>query len=197
MNSTHTAVGPAIVLTLFLLTSCGSLPSLVKPPVSSRTSTRYCPAPPETAKPPDTETARFFKEVENWQGVPYRYGGIGTAGVDCSGLAVSLYESLYDIELPRTAREQIQTGTPVSPKALMPGDLVFFRFRDRTRHVGIYIGDRRFTHASRKKKGVTISSLDHPFWKSRYRAARRILANPPGQIAPDRKEMHLSSRTRY
>ena len=194
MNSTNIVVGLSITLALFFLTSCGSLPSLVKPPVSSYPVKRYSPAP---VKRPDMATAKFWKEIKNWQGVPYRYGGISDSGVDCSGLAVRLYENLYGIQLPRSTTEQIHTGVPVSQNSLKPGDLIFFKFRDNTRHVGIYLKDRRFTHASIKKKGVTISCLDNPFWKSRYRAARRILDKPPKQATQPLSKISLSGRTVY
>jgi hypothetical protein len=197
MNSTNTVIGLATALTLSLLAGCGSLPPVVKPPVSSQPVTRYCLPPPSPVKWPDMATANFWKEIKNWQGVPYRYGGISARGVDCSGLAVRLYKNLYGIQLPRTTREQINTGVPVSRKFLKPGDLVFFKFRDNTRHVGIYLSDRWFTHASRKKKGVTISCLDNPFWKSRYRTARRIVKKPPKQVAQTPTEINLSDLTVY
>lgn len=197
MNSNNIVVGMTITLALSFLTSCGSLPTLVKPPVSSYPVKQYSPPPPSPVKRPDVATAKFWKEIKNWQGVPYRYGGISNSGVDCSGLTLRLYENLYGIQLPRSTTEQIHTGVPVSQKSLKPGDLIFFKFRDNTRHVGIYLSDRRFTHASRKKKGVTISCLDNPFWKSRYRAARRILDKPPKQATQPLSAISLSNRTAY
>jgi len=170
---------------LLFLAGCGLLSPLTKPPTSSLSTGRV------------TMPAAFWKEVKNWQGVPYRYGGMNDTGVDCSGLAVCLYENLYGITLPRTTSEQRTAGVPVSSlRELAPGDLVFFTFRDKTSHVGIYLEDRRFTHAS-QRKGVTISRLDNPFWRTRYRTARRILPAPPKPTATASSTIDISDRNAY
>lgn len=194
MKSTRIAVGMAVFLAIACLTGCGSLTPLIQPRATSHPDIHPCKPIPDT--PPGTMSARFWKEIQNWQGAPYRRGGIGTDGVDCSGLAYRFYEDLYGIQLPRTTEEQIQVGRAVSRTALKPGDLVFFTFRDRTGHVGIYVSERRFIHASGKKRGVTISCLDAPYWKSRYRGARRVVESTK-QLARTRPEMTLSDRTRY
>lgn len=191
MNSTRIPISPAIVLASLFLAGCGALPSLVKPPVSSYSESRH--SYPSTARP-DASTVKFWQEIRNWQGVPYQYGGSTDSGIDCSGFAMRLYESLYGIQLPRTTEEQINAGIPISQKALKTGDLVFFKFRNNTGHVGIYLSDRRFTHASIKKKGITISCLDNPYWKSRYHTARRILEKPPKQNLQT-PSINLSDRT--
>ena len=77
------------------------------------------------------------------------------------------------IDLPRTTRAQARVGQPIEQGDLEIGDLIFFRTTRRWRHVGIYVGERRFLHVS-SKKGVTISSLDNPYWKRRYWMSTRI-----------------------
>lgn len=85
-----------------------------------------------------------------------------------------LFAESASVSLPRTTSQQIRKGTAVRKTALQPGDLVFFSTGPRQRHVGVYIGDNQFIHAS-KEKGVTISSLSNGYWRARYLAARRVV----------------------
>lgn len=193
MNAIRFPIGSVIILASLFLVGCGALPLRVKPPVSSHFgSGHYIPVAQQ-----DADSVKFWQEIRNWQGVPYRHGGITDSGIDCSGFAMRLYESLYGIQLPRTTADQIKTGIAISEKSLKPGDLIFFKFRNDTGHVGIYLGNGRFTHASPKKKGITISSLDNPYWKSRYRAARRILEKPPKKRLQLFSTINLPDRNRY
>lgn len=194
MKMTQIAAGMAVFLAIACLTGCGTLTPLIQPRIASHPEIHPCKPIPD--KPPGTMSAQFWKEVRNWQGVPYRRGGMGTDGIDCSGLAYRFYSDLYGIQLPRTTEEQIRVGRGVPRTALRPGDLVFFTFRDRTGHVGIYISEQRFIHASGKKRGVTVSCLDTPYWKARYRGARRMVESAQ-QTARSQPEIALSDRTRY
>ncbi len=200
INAVYFARGLAILAGLAMLSGCVSFAPLAKPPVSSHTAVQHRKATPSRLisipiESADMASFRFWKEINHWQGVPYRYGGTSTKGVDCSGLALRLYKHLYGIQLPRTTRQQIHIGVPVPRKSLKPGDLVFFRFRNNSRHVGIYLSENRFTHASRKKKRVIISRLDSPFWRSRYKTARRVLEQPPKCLASPRPDIQISDRT--
>ncbi|CCJ86640.1 NLP/P60 family protein [Cronobacter dublinensis 582] len=94
--------------------------------------------------------------------------------VDCSALMQHLFAESTSVALPRTTQAQIREGRAVRKTALQPGDLVFFNTGPRQRHVGVYIGDDQFIHAS-KEKGVTISSLSNRYWRVRYLAARRVV----------------------
>lgn len=113
-------------------------------------------------------------EVIKYLDTPYKYGGNSESGIDCSGFTKQIFANALKIELPRSAREQFDVGERVDGD-LDFGDLVFFNTRRRSNpgHVGIYIGDNQFIHASRTL-GVTISSLDEAYYKKRYVGARRI-----------------------
>jgi len=108
-----------------------------------------------------------------WQGVPYRYGGRGADGIDCSSFVRQTLGAIESLDLPRTTHEQAERGMPVSRGELSPGDLVFFKTGRAGRHVGVYVGNGRFMHAS-TSKGVTISRLDNIYWRQHYWQSRRV-----------------------
>ncbi len=110
-------------------------------------------------------------------GHDYVYGGSGPNVFDCSGLTMYVY-GLFDYKLPHGATGQMRDhGTSVDKSSLQPGDLVFFSpygGGSGVGHVGIYIGNSEFVHASNEKYGVIISSLDKGSYPNRYLGARRI-----------------------
>ncbi|OOF51864.1 endopeptidase [Rodentibacter genomosp. 1] len=106
-----------------------------------------------------------------WVGTRYRMGGTSKRGIDCSAFMQTAFWSAYGIELPRSTAEQRYLGRKISKHELQKGDLVFFRHNN---HVGVYIGNNRFMHAS-TSKGVTISSLDESYWARTYTQSRRIM----------------------
>lgn len=116
---------------------------------------------------------RLLEQFRRWKGVRYQWGGTGIDGIDCSALTQTIYSAALKQRLPRTTSEQIKEGRPVSVEQLQPGDLIFFKPKRSVRHVGIYMGNHQFMHAS-SSQGVTLSSLDNPFWMSHYETARRI-----------------------
>jgi len=132
----------------------------------------------------------LWKEIEQWQGVPYKWGGSSADGVDCSGFAVVIFKKLFGINLPRSTGEQAKAGTQIPEKDLKPGDLVFFIFKNKTRHVGIYLGDRKFTHASNSHKKVMMSNLDKPNWRKAYWTSRRIISENYVQVEDQRLAYH-------
>ena len=107
-------------------------------------------------------------------GTRYRYGASGARGFDCSGFTSYIYRQ-HGISLPHNSAAQYRVGKPVSRSELRPGDLVFFRTRGRRiSHVGIYIGNGKFVHASSARGRVRIDSLTSGYYHKRYVGARRI-----------------------
>jgi peptidoglycan DL-endopeptidase LytE len=110
--------------------------------------------------------------------IPYKFGANGVFGLDCSSYVQQVY-GLIDMQLPRSAREQFKVGEKISKDELRSGDLIFFRTYARfPSHVGIYIGDNLFIHASSLSKKVRIDSLDQPFYVKRFIGAKRLLPDP-------------------
>ena len=112
--------------------------------------------------------------IEKYWGVKYKMGATGPYRFDCSGFMLRIFKEAYGIKLPRTSRAQAKLGKYVSKKYLKYGDLVFFNtFGRGISHVGVYIGNNKFAHAS-TSKGITISDLDNVYYKKKYVTARRI-----------------------
>jgi hypothetical protein len=109
-------------------------------------------------------------------GVKYRYGGDSPKeGFDCSGLVAYAAEKSLGLKLPRSARDQAQTGTSVDRDELRRGDLVFFNTLGRRySHVGIYLGDHKFVHAPRTGAAIRVDDMDMAYWRARYNGARRL-----------------------
>jgi len=119
---------------------------------------------------PTPDRPDFLALVRPYLGAPYRYGGTGEGGFDCSGLVLRVYEKL-GVKLPRTSAAMYEALPPVETPA--PGDLVFFSFSNqRIDHVGLYLGEGRFVHAS--NRGVVIERLDLPWYRKAFRGARRV-----------------------
>ncbi|MCS7012553.1 MAG: NlpC/P60 family protein [Chloroherpetonaceae bacterium] len=119
--------------------------------------------------------ARLNAEINRYLGASYRYGGQDETGFDCSGFTGKVFRDALKVELPRSSAAQAQVGTPVELRDLQFGDLVFFNIYGKgISHVGIYIGDGNFVHAS-TKIGITVSNLQERYYKQRYVTARRII----------------------
>lgn len=118
-------------------------------------------------------------EGRGWLGIPYRWGGTSRRGIDCSAFTQQFVRETMGIELPRATAGQQYEGISVSRSELRAGDLVFFR-RGGVRHVGVYLGDNEFIHAS-SSRGVTVSSLSETYYARHYWMARRILSEPSGR----------------
>jgi cell wall-associated NlpC family hydrolase len=115
--------------------------------------------------------------IIKYKDTQYQYGGSTLDGIDCSGFTLNVYQQAFKVSLPRSAREQYQVGDVIDEREnLKFGDLVFFNTRRRVRpgHVGIYIGEGKFVHAS-SSVGVSISSLDDDYYNRKYMGGRHIL----------------------
>lgn len=123
----------------------------------------------------------FYSQHKEWHGTRYRLGGLSKKGVDCSGFVYLTFQSRLGINLPRDTSLQSREGRDVANKDLQTGDLVFFR-TGRYNHVGIYLEDGRFMHAS-TREGVKISRLGDAYWKRTYWKAKRLDLASSQQLA--------------
>jgi len=130
------------------------------------------------------ERQRIVDVIMDWLGARYHFGGHARTGIDCSAFTRTVYGIVANIELPRTAATQITVGTPVRRSDLQFGDLVFFHTRRHARvsHVGIYIGDNLFAHAS-SRFGVTVSSLESTYYSKRLLGSRRLTESDVMRLA--------------
>lgn len=117
----------------------------------------------------------LYSFIEEWYGTPYRLGGTAKSGIDCSAFVRELYDEVYNTELLRTSGEQFESSIYIADKSeLKEGDLVFFKIRSRRiSHVGIYLSNGRFVHAS-SSRGVIISDLSEAYWARYYAGGGRI-----------------------
>ncbi len=121
------------------------------------------------------ERGLFIRVVKTFLGVPYRLGGSTLKGLDCSAFVKKIFE-IFNVQLPRTAREQSRVGKKVGREDLEEGDLIFFKTRwANNAHVGIYIGNNEFVHASYRSKEVRVDSLDTPYFNQRFINGVRII----------------------
>jgi peptidoglycan DL-endopeptidase LytE len=129
----------------------------------------------------EEERGILVKVAKSFAGAPYRYGGDTVRGLDCSAFVKKMYE-IFEVQLPRSAREQYCAGPRVDRDDLVTGDLVFFRtkrFAKYPTHVGIYIGDDKFIHSSSLlSKGVKVDCLSDHYFARTYTGAVRVKAPP-------------------
>lgn len=131
----------------------------------------------------DTRARALIERGFSYLGTPYVWGGEGEEGFDCSGFTQFLFAGA-GYELPRQARNQFKVGEEIAADDLLPGDLVFFStYSSGASHVGIYIGDGQFLHASSGPDQVTVSSLAQRYYTNRYLGARRVFSQDPRTIA--------------
>ncbi|MDP2156173.1 MAG: LysM peptidoglycan-binding domain-containing protein [Nitrospirota bacterium] len=135
---------------------------------------KMIPESPEFAeKTSPDKLVTFAKKLLN---IPYKFGGNTILGIDCSSYVKKVY-GLMGVTLPRTAREQFKEGEEIEKEELSVGDLVFFRtYASFPSHVGIYLGNDLFIHASSKGKKVTINNLDTPYYMKRFIGAKRLIS---------------------
>jgi peptidoglycan endopeptidase LytE len=119
------------------------------------------------------ERSLFVRVVKTFLGVPYKLGGSTLKGIDCSAFVKKIYE-IFNIQLPRTAREQLSIGKKVEKDQLQEGDLVFFKRQGNNAHVGIYIGDNQFVHASSSNREVKIDYLNAPYYNNHFLKGVRV-----------------------
>jgi lipoprotein Spr len=120
------------------------------------------------------ENQSLYNYIENWWGTPYRMGGNSHSGIDCSAFVQGLLITVYGASLPRVAHEQKSNCMPLRDDEKREGDLVFFNTRGGVSHVGVYLQNNKFVHAS-TSGGIMISDLNEPYWNKHYLGAGRPL----------------------
>jgi len=169
----------ATIVAISIFSGCSSTPS-DKPPVTGKKNTSTHHPADKRPKPNTVENASIAsllrQQLESWRGTPYKLGGMSKSGIDCSGFIHVTFKDVLDIRLPRTTQSLARTGTEIQRNELNVGDLVFFKTGYLQRHVGIYVGNKHFIHAS-TSKGVIKSRLNSPYWKKHYWKSRRILSH--------------------
>jgi lipoprotein Spr len=120
----------------------------------------------------------LIREIEKWLGTRYRYGGATAKGIDCSAYTGTLVHNVFGLVVARTARDQYASCIKLDKEEMQQGDLVFFNTRGGISHVGLYLGNGYFTHAS-TSIGVTISNLSETYWSRKFVGGGRITVPEP------------------
>ncbi|SRR5258706_10539825 len=123
--------------------------------------------------PGQIENIELLKSVDEWYGTKYKMGGATKSGIDCSAFVQAVYLSAFGVTVPRTAFEQFKASYHISATEMKEGDLVFFNTTGGVSHVGIYMGNNKFAHAS-VARGVTVSDLFDPYYLKRFLGIGRI-----------------------
>jgi len=172
------------VLILSFIVGCQPAIRYSSKPPNPRTAGGLGYPEPEAEKPYEPierETAididRMSSIVNEYLGTKYRSGGYGKLGVDCSGLVYAIYRDYDNIHLPPNTKKLYTQLPRVSYREIQYGDLVFFSLEGKhASHVGIYVGDDKFVHASRSR-GVVFSSMAEEYYLSAYVGARRVIGS--------------------
>ena len=119
----------------------------------------------------------LYNQIYNWIGTRYKYSGRTRKGIDCSGFVTEMYKDAYCVNLSGGSRDIWTCVKPVEKDNLQEGDLLFFKIRKgQISHVGIYLGNDKFAHAT-VNSGVTISDLNEEYYKKYFFKGGRINLN--------------------
>ena len=122
----------------------------------------------------DIKNETLYQFINEWQGVPYKYAGKDKTGIDCSGLTSTLYLKVYKKTISSNTKALVGEVKKISESDLKEGDLVFFNTDGKgVSHVGVYLQNRKFVHAS-TKKGVMISDMNEPYFVKTYVSSGRV-----------------------
>lgn len=129
-----------------------------------------------------TSNLKLYKFIYEWIGTPYRFGGNTKNGIDCSAFTKAIYDKVFNTVIMRNSRDIFSMVNPLAKDELKEGDLVFFKIKSKSiTHVGIYLGDDRFAHAS-SSRGVVISNLNEPYYSRYFYKGGRILESLKKEI---------------
>lgn len=122
----------------------------------------------------DLKNEKLYQFINDWYGVPYKYAGKDKSGIDCSGLTSTLYLNVYQKKISPSTKVLLSETKRIKDSEKREGDLVFFNIgSDKPTHVGVYLQNNKFLHAS-SKKGVMISDLNEPYFKKYYMCVARV-----------------------
>jgi len=158
----------------FLTIGCSSTPHKSRGMPATQLKT-YAP-PKLLSKQESANYKKLNAHFQRWRGTPYEMGGLDKSGIDCSGFVHVAFRDAFGMDLPRSTEALAHEGNNINKSQLRVGDLVFFRTGRKQRHVGIYVGNQHFIHAS-TSKGVMKSNLSNPYWTTHYWKSTRLLAN--------------------
>lgn len=170
----------SLLALLLLMSACSLMPDYparyIEAPMSETSELLAEPDEVAVENPATAQhgvLARLYQQYDEWRGVRYQKGGMSKNGIDCSGFVKQTFATLFDMKLPRDTYLQAKLGVAVVKEGLRSGDLVFFRINKQTQHVGIYLEENKFLHAS-TSSGVMISNMTHPYWQHRYWKSVRV-----------------------
>ncbi|RVU01708.1 glycoside hydrolase [Mucilaginibacter limnophilus] len=128
-----------------------------------------------------TSNLKLFEFVHDWIGTPYRFGGSSRRGIDCSAFTKEIYSKVFNLTIKRSSRDIFSMVNPVRRDELKEGDLVFFKIRSRSiSHVGVYLGDGKFAHAS--SRGVAVSNLGDKYYNRYFYKGGRLMAQYKDEV---------------
>ncbi len=159
MKTSHFRI-TLLVITLLLFSGCSTRSS------GGSTSSQH-------SNVNSSDLDKLYPYHNKWHQTPYKYGGFGSQGIDCSAFVQRVYKDNFNMNIPRTTKQLANYGKKVSRSTIRTSDLVFFKTGYNTRHVGVYLQSGDFMHAS-SSKGVIISNINDPYWKKRYWMTRRV-----------------------
>ena len=173
-----------LILIIFAASCKSKKPVVISHPVKQTTETPEKHVTKETETTPQKEKLKFETKniadktltnfIEDWYGVTYKYGGSDKHGIDCSHFTARLYADVYNKKISGAASVIEPLTTTIKLSEMHEGDLVFFKIeQNKVSHVGVYIGNNKFVHAS-TSKGVIISSLDEAYYKKYFYKAGKL-----------------------
>lgn len=184
LQGNHYKCTVAAVISLLVLSSCSvqkhsnaSHPAVKKTNTASASSLKFYQqkyAPLLGTSPSAITNLKLYQFIDDWMYVPYKYGGISKTGVDCSGLSALLLHEVYGKEISGSSADICNQTIPITEDKLKEGDLVFFKINSSTvSHMGVYLANDRFIHAS-THGGVIISNLDDDYYRKYFSVAGRL-----------------------
>lgn len=168
----------SLSLCLFYIISCKHQQTTTKTDSGKKDPSSYSIKKQYAAKlgvsESDIKNEKLYQFINEWHGVTYKYGGKDKNGIDCSGLTSVLYLKVYKKTIPSSTKALVEEVKKIKQSDLKEGDLVFFNTNGKSiSHVGVYLQNHKFVHAS-TKKGVMVSDMTEPYFIKTYVSSGRV-----------------------